>query len=111
MPDEMKPLFVKGVRRSIVDHPDEIATIMNYLRKLGNLRANAKMVELSWIQFSGKFFAGASWAPVNDDSLSQFATWLESGMDENDYYTVQEKYAEWEKSPNKSKELPMSSDN
>lgn len=108
MSEEMKPLFVKGVRRSIVDHPDEIATIMNYLRKLGDLRANAKKVELLWMWFSKK--SGETFRAVTDTALENFATWLESGMDENDYFSVLQQYEEWEKSPNKSKEIPASAE-
>lgn len=90
--------------RSIVDHPEEVKDILIYLRRHGDLRVNAKYVELLWMQFSNRT-SSDDFRPVTDIALESFGNWLDGGMDGADYGEVEEKYSKWD---HKSKEHPFS---
>ena len=56
-------------------HPDDMEKILNYLRKHGEILVNDKTIENLYYTFSHVRYS-AGWLSVREETLEEFADWL-----------------------------------
>lgn len=60
----------------------DIATIREYLSRVGDLSATNEEIEDKYAEFSESRYA-AGWMRLDDELLDEFATWLDHNLNES----------------------------